>query len=139
MPKQQPHGSTQQGPRAVRSWRLLLLVLLVLLPITVALASPELVHLPSAGVAQQETGGHAHHPSDTPICHHAGHHAAVSALITDNREAELSSPADSIAAIPSPAMPQARLATGEDTPLVIPADHLRPALPVYLRTLRLRV
>ncbi|MFV8836685.1 hypothetical protein [Aquisalimonas sp.] len=139
MQTQQRNSPTEQKAPPVRSWRLLLLILLVLLPVTVALASPEPVHFPGASVTQHETGGHTHHPSDTPVCHHAGHHAAVSALVTDNREAELPTPADSVAAIPGPEMPQARLATGKDAPFVIPADHLRPAFPVYLRTLRLRV
>ncbi len=139
MPKQQPNGNAQQSSRVVRSWRLLLLVLLVLLPVTVALASPEPVHVSGASVAQHQTGGHTHHPSDTPVCHHAGHHAAVSALVTDNREAELPTPADSVVAIPSPGMPQDRFATGEAARLLMPANRLRATLPVYLRTLRLRV
>lgn len=141
MQTQQRNSPTEQKARPVRSWRLLLLVLLVLVlvPVTVALAGPEPGHFPGASVAQHEMGGHTHHPSDTPKCDHLQHHAPVSALVTDNREHELPTPTESAAAIPSLGMPQDGLATAEDAAFVIPADDLRPTLPVYLRTLRLRV
>lgn len=138
---QMPHGnsSTEQEARPTPSWRLLLLVLLVLLPVTAVLASPNPAHFPAANVVQDEASVPGHHPSDTPTCHHAGHHTQVSALVTDNREAEPPTPADSGAAMPSAGPGQGRHAATEDAPRAVSADELRSTLPVYLRTLRLRV
>ena len=100
MRAQQPLATAEvRAPRRVRSWRLLLLILLVLLPVTLALASPEPVQFTPVDTSEHESGVYAHSPLDTPVCHHDWHHENAPALVSNNREAELPAPADNVAAI----------------------------------------
>ncbi len=139
MPAQPTRTTAREGTLPVRPWRVLLLILLVLLPVTVALAAPKLMDLPSAGTVQQTPGVHTHGPSDTPVCQHVGHHGKASVLVSDNREAELPAPADTAAAIPSQGPEHNRLTVAEEPLHAAPSHDPRPTLPVYLRTQRLRV
>ena len=137
MPGQPIRTKAKAGAQPVRAW--LLLILLILLPVTVALAAPEPVDSSAVDTVQQEAGLHTQGPSDTPVCHHVGHHGKVSALISDKRDAELPTPADNVAALPSQGPAQHPLAVAEGPLHTPPSDNLRPTLPLYLRTQRLRV
>ncbi len=120
--------------------RWLLVLLLVLLPVTVVLASPEQAHhLPSADTVQHESDVRNYSPSDTPKCHHGEYHCKTSVLIRDSRDAELPTPADNVVAIPSQGPVHNRLAVAEGPPYAAPSDPPHAILPVYLRTQRLRV
>ena len=130
---------TRERAQAVRAWRLLLLTLLLMLPVTMAFATPEPVHFSGAYAVQHEAGGHTHGPSDMPWCHHVGDHGEASALVGSNRDVESSAPADNVGAIPSQGPAHKRLSVPAGPFHVAPFDDLRPTVPVYLRTQRLRV
>ena len=140
MRAQQPLATAEvRAPRRVRSWRLLLLILLVLLPVTLALASPEPVQFTPVDTSEHESGVYAHSPLDTPVCHHDWHHENAPALVSNNREAELPAPADNVAAIPSQGPAHDRLPVPGTAPHGSLSDDVLPAVPVYLLTQRLRV
>lgn len=87
-----PHSAghslcTTNGPRLACSWRLLLLVLLVLLPVTVALAAPEPWHPVSESSAEYRVD--AHDPSETPVCHHWSHQHTAPGLLADKRDLDI--------------------------------------------------
>ncbi|SEO73915.1 hypothetical protein SAMN04488052_102513 [Aquisalimonas asiatica] len=133
MQTQQPNGTLEGGVPARCSW--LLLVLLILLPVTVALASPA----PAQALSGQYASDvHPHGPSDTPVCHHHGHHGNASALVSDIRDLELPTPGDGFTAVAAqcPAQPHPTL---HGLPGTATADTHRPPLPTYLRTRRLRL
>lgn len=140
MRAQPPHMTAEDGmPRPVRSWRLLLLVLLVLLPLTVALASPEPAQLQAGSAGQHDASVQTHGPSDTPVCHHVAHHGKASALVSDHRDAEWPEPGDTVSAVPSQGPTHDRWAVADGLLHTASSDAHRPALPIYLRTQRLRL
>ena len=141
MRQREGHRSAQpDAPRPVRSWRLLLLVLLVLLPVTVALAAPEPMH--PVGESPADSSVHAHDPLETPVCHHEGHRHTASGVIADKRgldtPASGEGPDTGFAAIPS------RGPATDFIPGLAPAApdqlsvHAGNALPLYLLTQRFR-
>ncbi len=135
-----PDITAERGTRRpARSWRCLLLVLLVLLPVTLILAAPAPVHLMAADAAAYEPRMQGQGPSDSPVCDHAGHHSIAPVAISDNRESELPAPADTVAAIPSQGPGHNRLTVAEELPHTVSSDDPRLTLPVYLLTLRIRV
>lgn len=141
MPQHAGHSSsTPDAPRPVCSWRLLLLVLLVLLPVTLALASPEHVH--PAGESSGEPRIHAHAPSETPTCHHGGHQHAVPGLIADKRDLDVPHSGGDPDQESTATLSQGptttftpEVASTSPERLSIHADH---SLPVYLLTQRFR-
>ena len=128
------------APRPVRSWRLLLLVLLVLLPVKVALAAPGPMH--PVGDSPTNSNVHAHDPLETPVCHHEGHQHTASGLLADKRGLDTppsgEGPDTGFAAIPS------RGPATDFIPGVAPAAldrlsvHADHTLPLYLLTQRFR-
>lgn len=129
--------SPRDAPQPIPSWCLLLLVLLVLLPVTVSMASPEPLHAVDGSPA--ESGFHSHGPSDTPICHHVSNHQTVPGLVADKRDLDVPASDEGSAALPAhdPASNLIPTYTFE-IPQRLSARTL-PGVPTYLLTQRLRV
>ncbi len=129
--------SPRDAPQPIRSWCLLLLVLLVLLPVTVSMASPEPLH--AVGGSPAESGFHTHSPSDTPICHHVGNHQTVPGLVADKRYLDVPDSGEGSAALTAPDPASNLIPTH---PPEIPerlSTRALPRVPTYLLTQRLRV
>lgn len=139
MQMQRHNATAEREASATRFGRLLLLILLVLLPMSVALACPEPpVHLAPEHV-EQDLSSPAHGPSTPPACHHDRHLGKGPVLLGDQREAEPVEPTDNGAVIPHLELTQARLSGLGALRQGALSTAALPAVPVYLLTLRLRV
>ncbi|MCP1677004.1 hypothetical protein J2T57_004178 [Natronocella acetinitrilica] len=139
MPGQPIRTAAGASSARVNSWRLLLVILFVLLPVTMALAAPEPPSFSSGDPIQHEAGAHQLNPSDTPACRHVGHHRKAPVLIGENRTADFSASADSGPAVPSHGPVCQRLTIAEYPRPTTSSYDSRLAFPIYLRTHRLRV
>lgn len=140
MRTQQPNITVEGGTlRPVRSWKWLLLILLVLLPVTAALANSEPVASTPDDTAEHEPSVRPYGSSNAPVCHNRGHHGEEHLLVGHNRETELPGPDNYVATIPSLGP------VHNDSPIsgavlrdLLAADAPHTG-PVYLLTRRLRV